>query len=572
MALPPQAARPIAEPTKILLDPKPVRRLVTAAVVVSMITNMLALVQPVFMLHVYDYVLSSQSRSTLFWLTLIALFLIGVLAVLDFLRGRLMSEVGMEIDRQVRERAFLGAYSRSVSQRQFGRSSFSGDLDTLRAFLTGPGATALMDLPWTPIFIIALFTLSWLLGSIAVLFSALIAVVVFANQGSTRKLARQGLAQNTKAQRMAEDIFQAADAVEAMGFGKRALARWAGASRDAAETNNLAAARSGVSTAMVKGLRIALQILSLAIAAWLVLDGKVTPGAMFASSIIGARALGPIDQAVSAWRTISAARLSWANLSELVREHDATNRDRTLLPAPTGEIKLENVAVATADRSAVLIQGVTMEIPAGAFVGVVGASGSGKTTMARAIAGAVPLAGGAVRFDGADSRQWDREHLGKHIGYLPQSVNLMHATVAETIRRFGPADDAGVVAAAKMAGAHDMITRLPGGYDTDVGDAGGRLSGGQRARIGMARAFYGDPQILILDEPFASLDAEGEQTTWNALREARKRKRTLIMVSHRPSELTGFDFVAVMAGGRLAKFGPVSEILPAITKPPAIAS
>ena len=573
---PPSAASPAVaavEPTKVLSDPKPVFRLLWAAVLVSFMTNLLALVQPVFMLHVYDYVLSSQSRPTLFWLSVIALFLILVLSALDFLRARLMSEMGMEVDRQVRDRAFLGAYSRSLAQRQFGRSSFSGDLDTLRAFLTGPGATALMDLPWTPIFIIALFMLSWLLGSIAILFSALIAVFVLANQGSSRRLARQGMAQNIKAQRMAEDIFQASDAAESMGFSKNAMNRWARASRDAAETNNIAAARGGVTTSSVKGLRIALQLLSLAIAAWLVLDGKVTPGAMFAASIIGARALGPVDQAVGAWRTIGAARLAWANLTELVREHDSANRERTELPAPTGALKLENVAVANANRSVVLIQGVSFEAPAGAFIGVVGPSGSGKTTLARAIAGAVPIAGGVVRVDGADSRQWARERLGRHFGYLPQSVNLMHATVAETIRRLGPVDDEGVIAASKLAGAHDLITKLPGGYDTDVGDAGGMLSGGQRARIGLARAFYGDPQFLILDEPFASLDAEGEATTWNALREARKRGKTVILVSHRPSELVGFDFIAVMTGGRLARFGPVKEVLPAIApSAPAAAS
>lgn len=554
-----------AEPTQVLSDPRPVRRLLTAAIVVSFITNMLALVQPVFMLHVYDFVLSSESRATLFWLTVIALFLIMVLSALDFLRGRLMGEMALEIDRQVRERAFLGAYSRALSSRQFGRSSFSTDLDTVRAFLTGPSAVALMDLPWTPIFIIALFMLSWILGSISVLFAALVVLAVMANQGVGRKLAKQSIVQNQRAGRIAEDIFQAADAVESMGFSKNALARWAGVSRAAAETNNMAAAQAGVTGSMVKGLRIALQILSLAVAAWLVLDGVVTPGAMFAASIIGARALGPIDQAVTAFRTISAARLSWGNLSELVREHDVAHAEKTELPPPLGAVKLESVSVTNANRTAVLIQGVSFEAPAGAFIGVVGPSGSGKTTMARAIAGAVPIAGGVVRIDGADTRQWAREKLGKYIGFLPQSVHLMQGTVAETIRRFGPVDDEGVIAAAQLAGAHDMITRLGKGYDQDVGDAGGQLSGGQRARIGLARALYGDPTLLILDEPFASMDAEGEASTWNLLRELKRRNRTVILVSHRPSELVGFDYVAVMNGGRLARFGPVKEILPSIT-------
>ena len=557
------------EPTKILADPKPVRRLMTAAVVVSFMTNLLALVQPVFMLHVYDYVLSSQSRSTLFWLLVIALFLIVVLSALDFLRGRLMAQVALEIDRQVREKAFLGSYARALAQRQFGRSSFSGDLDTVRGFLAGPGATALMDLPWTPIFIVVLFMLSPILGFIAIFFSILVALAVFATSGSGRRLARQGLAQNMRAQRMAEDIFQAADAVESMGFAKNALGRWAATSRQAAETSNIAAAQGGVTSSSVKGLRISLQILSLGVAAWLVLDGKVTAGAMFAASIIGARALGPIDQVVSAWRSLQAARLSWANLAELVREHDAHTVERTELPPPDGALKIENVAVTNGAKTVALIQGVSLETPAGAFIGVVGPSGSGKTTLARAVAGAVPIAGGAVRIDGADTRQWERDKLGKHIGYLPQSVHLMQGSVAEQIRRYGPPDDEGVIEAAKRAGAHDMITKLPKGYDSEVGDAGGFLSGGQRARLGLARALYGDPQIIILDEPFAHLDSEGEATTWNVLRDAKKRGKTVMLVSHRPSELVGFDFVVVMLGGKLARFGPVKEILPSITTPAA---
>lgn len=567
MATPAKTSVP--EPTKILTDAKPARRLMAAAVIVSFMTNILALVQPVFMLHVYDFVLPSQSTITLFWLIVIAMFLILVLSCLDFLRGRLMAQTALEIDRQVREKAFLGAYNRSIAQRQFGRSSFSGDLDTVRGFLTGPGATALMDLPWTPIFIIVLFMLSPLLGMISILFSVLVGVVVLATQRSAARLNKQIIAQNVRATRMAEDIFQAADAVESMGFSRNALGRWAAASRAAAETNNVAAARGGITTSSVKGLRISLQILSLAVAAWLVIDQKVTAGAMFASSIIGARALGPIDQVVSAWRSMQQAKSAWANLAELVREHDAQQFERTELPAPTGALRVESLTVTNGARTAALISGVSFETDKASFIGVVGPSGSGKTTLARAIAGAVPIGGGAVRIDGADTRQWAREKLGRHIGYLPQTVHLMHGSVAEQIRRFGPQDDDGVIEAAKRAGAHDMITKLSRGYDSEVGDGGSMLSGGQRARLGLARALYGDPQILILDEPFAHLDAEGEAAMWAALRDARQRGKAVMLVSHRPSELAGFDFVAVMLAGKLARFGPVKEILPALTTPAA---
>lgn len=553
----------------MLTDPKKVWGLFGVAVLISFVTNILALVQPVYMLHVYDYVLSSQSVPTLWFLTAIALFLMLVLGALDFLRGRILAQMALEIDAQVREKAFLGAYSRALAQRRFGRSSFSSDLDSVRGFLTGPGIVALMDLPWTPIFIIVLMMLSPLLGFIAIFFAVLVMIAVVFNQGVGRRLARQGAAQNMQATRVAEDMFQAADAVESMGFAKNVLGRWAQTSRNAAETNNTAAARNGITASAVKSLRISLQILSLGIAALLVIKGEVTAGAMFAASIIGARALQPVDQVVGAWRNIAATRLAWANLAELVREHDLANSPKTELPPPKGALKVEGVAVGVPPNS-ILIQNVSLEAPAGAFLGIVGPSGSGKTTLARAIAGAVPLAAGVIRIDGADVRQWERDKLGKYLGYLPQSVHLMQGTVAETIRRFGPIDDEGVIRAAKMAGVHELITRLPKGYDTDVGDGGGSLSGGQRARVGLARAFYGDPRVVIMDEPFAHLDAEGEAATINAMREARQRGVTLILVGHRPSEIAGFDLVAVMQNGRLVRFGPIKDVLPQIT--PAAAS
>lgn len=565
---PPTAAQQLVEPTRVLTNPKKVWGLFGVAFLISFVTNILALVQPVYMLHVYDYVLSSQSIPTLSYLTAIAMFLMALLGVLDFLRGRVLAQMALEIDAQVRERAFLGAYERALASRRFGRSSFSTDLDTVRGFLSGPGITSLMDLPWTPIFIIVLMALSPLLGIISIFFAVLVAGAVLFNQNIGRRLARQSLAQNMQASRMAEDMFQAADAVESMGFAKNVLGRWAATSRKAAETNNTAAGRNGMTSSAVKALRISLQILSLGVAALLVIDGKVTAGAMFAASIIGARALQPVDQVISAWRNISSTRLSWANLAELVREHDRANSPKTELPAPKGSIKVEGVAVGVPPNS-ILIQNVSLEVPAGAFLGIVGPSGSGKTTLARAIAGAVPLMGGVVRVDGADVKQWERDKLGRFIGYLPQSVHLLQGTVAETIRRFGPVDDEGVILAAKRAGAHDMITRLPKGYDTDVGDAGSHLSGGQRARVGLARAFYGDPRIVIMDEPFAHLDAEGEAATVNAMREARQRGVTVILVGHRPSEIAGFDLVAVMQGGRLVRFGPIKDVLPTITSPAA---
>jgi PrtD family type I secretion system ABC transporter len=547
--------------TAVLKDPGPARRLAAVAIGLSLIVNILALTQPVFMLHVYDYVLPSQSGSTLFFLTLIALFLVGISAMLDGLKQRFMGELAWQVDLQLRERSFLGAYRRGLVNRRFGQGQFASDLETVKAFISGPGLSALMDLPWTPIFMFALFLLSPWLMLLCLAFAAIVLVLAIWGERRTRGLSQEANLRQRRGGRFAEDLFMSVDAIEAMGFSKNVLGRWSADARDAAAFARAAGAEAGGFTSTIKGLRIALQVLLLAAAAGLAVLGQISPGAMIAASIIGARALAPVDQAVTAWRGIVGARESWGNLTELAREADKIEDEvRTELPQPVGQLKLERVDVADMAEKIVILQGVSFELPAGSILAMVGPSGSGKSTLARVIAGALAPTNGLVLIDGADQRHRPREALGAATGYVPQTARLLSGTVAENIRRFGPIDDEGVIEAAQRAGAHDVILSLPQGYDTDIGDGGRRLSGGQQAAVSLARALYGDPALLVLDEPFAHVDSSGEAATITAVQNARARGRTVVLVVHRPSHLANADYIAVLSKGRLVRFGPAREL------------
>ncbi len=547
--------------TAILRDPRPARRLFGAALGMAFLVNVLALVQPIFMLHVYDYVLPSQSASTLVFLTLIALFLVAISSVLDALKSRFLQELAWQIDLQMRERSFLGAYRRGLVSRRFGQNQFAADLETIKGFVAGPPLSALIDLPWTPVFLLALVLLSPWLALLAVVFAIIVLVLAVIGERTTRDLSKEATIRQRRGSRFAEDIFQSVDAVEAMGFARHVLGRWSKDAQESAAFVRAAGARGGLTSGAVKGFRIALQVMLLAVAAGLVLTGDLSPGAMIAASIIGARALAPVDQAVAAWRGIIGARESWGQITQLVGEADKVEEQpRTELPGAVGALKLERVDIADMAERIVIVQGVSFEAPAGSVIALVGPSGSGKTTLARVIAGAMEPTNGVVLIDGADAKQRARDVLGAQTGYVPQTPRLLSGTVAENIRRYGPVDDEGVVEAAHRAGAHDLIVGLKDGYDTDVGDGGRKLSGGQQAAVSLSRALYGDPALVVLDEPFAYVDSNGEANTLKAVRDARARGKTVVMVVHRPSHLGSADYIAVMSKGRLMRFGPAKEM------------
>lgn len=552
---------PAQQQPRLLTHPALVHRLLWGAVGMSVLTNMLALVQPIFMLLTYDNVLPSRSESTLAYLVLIAAFLIGVGGVLSHLRSKLMMDAAHAIDAQARDRVLLGALGESLRTGRNVHSRFSGDLDTVRNFLSGGAASSLLDLPWTPIFLVALILLSPQIAVLVSVFGAIVFGAAVISDAAVRPWLEQAGEKLGKAQQTAGNIVGAADAVRAMGFAGAARRRWSAETQEAAALQRRAAERINVSSESVRALRILLQVLILAMSALLVLEGALTPGSMIACSIIGARTLQPLDQVSNAWRQVVLARISWRKLAAAAAEADRESKPRTTLPPPTGAVGLIEVSVLTLGRQDPLLKRVTLDIPAGSFVGAVGPSGSGKSTMLRVLAGATPPAAGSVTFDGADLGMWPLDALGAHVGYFPQAPFLVAGTVAENIRRLGPKNDEATIAAARMAGAHDMILSLANGYDTQVGDGGAALSGGQRARVALSRACFGDPSLYVLDEPFAHLDAEGERALWTMLRTLRNKRRTVVLATHRPSHLKGFDLAAVLQDGRLVRFGPVGDIL-----------
>jgi PrtD family type I secretion system ABC transporter len=526
----------------------------------SIFTNLLALVQPLFMLHVYDYVLPSQSLTTLFYLTLIAVFLIGITGVLDYLRARLFADLSWDLDERLRPICFDASYELGKRAGRVGRSIFSNDLEAVKQFLCGPTPVAFLDLPWTVVFIVALFSLSPWLGLLSSAFAVLVLIAAVLNEMSLRGYIRGGTRHGREAQKLAEDVFGATDAVEGMKFTKDAVHRWSSEAKMQAAYVRAATARSGVWTSLVRSLRLALQVLTLGTAAWLVLRGELTPGVMIAASIIGARALAPIDQAVSGWRATATANDSWKRMGELTKSARSQVNEPTDPPDLNGQIDVLGVGVA-APSGKPIIADVSVKIAAGSFVGLVGASGSGKSTLARALVGAVQPDAGIVRYDGLDLRNWPASRLAEGVGYMPQSVQLLSGTVGENIRRLGPRDDQAVVEAAMFAGAHVVISSLPQGYETQIGEGGLSLSGGQRALIGLARAFYGNPKVVVLDEPTAHLDVEGRKALGEALGKLRRSKRTLVLVTHDVSALRQFDLLVAMRGGRVEAVGPPDKLL-----------
>ena len=556
-------------PSGLLKDTRLIRREWSTALGLSVMVNILVLVQPVFMLHVYDYVLPSQSQVTLLLLTGMALFVVCASALMDYLRSRVLIDIGRELDVQIRERAFKGAFAQAVNSRKFLRAAFVNDLETLRGFISGPSAVALMDLPWMPLYILALFILSPWLGLLSLTVGLMVLAIGIFNERRMKPMVERSTMASQNGVRLADDVLQSAPASQSMGFTNALLERWVFAARYAGRLGESAAIDGAGASAFVKSLRLSLQILSLALAAWLVLEQKLTSGSIVAASLIGARAVGPIEACISGWRRFVAARVALTSLERLVFVADKTTQELTTLPDPVGAIGLDGVGVVDSDRRTVVLNNVSFLAPAGSLVGIIGPSGSGKTTLLNLIAGAAPLSGGTIRLDGADIGQWRRERLGPHIGFLPQQVLLHTGTVAENIRRFGPADDDGVLRAAMLSGAHAMILDLPQGYDTPLVEGGAPLSGGQKQRLGLARAVYGDPAIILLDEPTSALDGDAEDMFWRMMATLKAAGKTIFLVAHRPSHVQRADLIAVLARGRLQNFGTPRDILPGVLPSPS---
>lgn len=529
--------------------------------------SILALTTSFYMLEVYDRVLTSRSIDTLLLLTVIATIAIAVFGALDSLRGRLLQRIGMKVAEELSPKV-LRAMVATTSQNS-GAVARSGmrDIEAIRNFIASPGFAALLDAPFVVFYLIVLALIHPLFLAIVIVGGGVLVAIAVANQRLTDPLLMRSLSQSSLAHEFAEDGLHNADVLEGMGMSQAFVQRWRKHWLQSLTAGTLAHDRDSKLSSLSRGLRLFIQILLLGAGAVLILNFEATGGIMIAASIIGARALAPIESLVSVWKSVVATRLSWNRLVVLL-EHSPKREEGMKLPPPKGRIQAVSVFYVAPNGRRNILANVSFELQPGESLGIIGPSASGKSTLLRLLVGAWPCAAGSVRLDGADIYAWPRAELSRHIGYLPQDVELFAGTVSENIARMGDVDPDGVVRAAQRAGAHEMILELPKGYDTDIGDYGHSLSGGQSQRIGIARALYGDPKLVVLDEPNSNLDSAGEQALLETLVGLKNDGVTVVMVAHRPSIIQNVDkMLALRPNGAVDAFGPRAEVLQRFTKP-----
>ena len=527
----------------------------------SLFSNLLMLVPAFYMLQVYDRVVASGSMPTLVMLTLIAMFLLGTMGALEWVRSRILVRVSARLDALLGERIYDLCFKRAL---QTGAATSSArplqDLNGLRQFLSGNGPYAFFDAPWLPIYLLIMFLFHPLIGVLGVVAAVLLITLAVANERFTSPpLAEANTTHSNTANTTATNL-RNAEIIASMGMLGRLRQRWAERNQRVLSFQGLASDRAGLFTSISKTLRLAVQSLALGLGAYLAVQQEISPGTMIAGAILLGRALSPVDQMIGAWKGFVAARGQYNRLNELLEAIPAAEAGLPL-PAPAGAITAQGAAVVPPGSRSPVVVGANFAIEPGDSVGVIGPSAAGKSSLIRAVLGVWTTASGSIRIDGAESASYDREELGPHIGYLPQDVELFDGTVGENIARFGELDSEQIVQAARDAGVHEMILQLPDGYDTVIGQSGGVLSGGQRQRIGLARALYGTPAIVVLDEPNSNLDDQGNAALQQAVRTLKERGCTLLIISHRTAILGELDKLLLMREGRVADFGPRDVVL-----------
>ncbi|MBB4388424.1 type I secretion system permease/ATPase [Rhizobium sophorae] len=539
----------------------------------SCVINILALTGSFFMLQVYDRVIPGRSLPTLVGLGIIAATLFVFQGVLELIRSMLLVRVGTAVDERFGDRVY-GSLVLLPSRMQMPGDGLQcvRDLDTVRGFLSGPGPTALFDMPWMPFYLFLCFLFHIWIGVTALAGALILIALTMLTEVRSRQPAKEAAKLAAERINLAEATKRNSEAVLAMGFGHFIGERWTELNRKYLANHVAASTVTGGLATASKILRMMLQSGVLAVGALLVIRQEATGGIMIASSILVSRALAPVELAIGQWKGFVAARQSWGRLTKLMTLMSSEQREVDL-PAPRENLIVENLQIAAPGGRSPILRGVSFKVSAGEAVGVIGPSASGKSTLARAITGLWLPLGGAVRLDQALLTQWDPHELGRHLGYLPQDVSLFDGSIAQNIARFDPkADSETVIAAAKAAGVYDMIVQFSDGFDTKVGEQGSVLSAGQRQRIALARALYGEPFLVVLDEPNSNLDADGEAALTKAISGVRARGGIAIVIAHRPSALTAVDQVLVMGNGQMQAFGPKDEVLKKTTARPATAT
>ena len=529
----------------------------------SMIANVLMLTPTLYMLQVFDRIMVSQSELTLLTVSLVMMFLLAVMAFAEWSRSRLLIRSGVRLDGMLNTRIFNASFESYLSQSGASPARAFGDLTELRQFLTGQGIFALFDTPWTPIYIGVLFLMHPVLGFVAIGFALIQGALAWWGHRRTVEPALEALQAQGETTAYLQGKLRNAEALQSMGMVSNLRAHWH-------SRHQVYLARATTSQALAlrimawsKFIRYSQQSLALALGALLVIQGELSPGAMIASNVLISRALAPIDMLVGSLRAYIGARAAYVRLETLLAAHPERDVGLMRVP-PKGAVTLRDVVASAPGRDAPILKGINLEAEAGTVTVVLGPSGSGKSTLARVLMGIWPNVAGEVLLDERPLAGWDRMELGPHLGYLPQDIELFEGTIAENIARFSEVDSTKVIAAANGAGLHEMILRFPGGYDTPIGEAGNLLSGGQRQRIGLARAIYGNPSLVVLDEPNANLDDAGDAALLKTVRELKSAGKTVFLITHRPGAVAVADRVLFLRDGQVVAYGPTQVVLAAL--------
>lgn len=536
----------------------------------SAVINLLMLAPALYMLQVYDRVLASGNQMTLLMLTLMILGLFGLMGALEWVRSQVVIRLGTQMDMRLNQRVYDAAFEAQLRTGSPAAAQALNDLTSLRQFATGNALFAFFDAPWFPVYLFVIFMFSPWLGLLALGGAVLLILLAWVNQHVSQAPLKAASELSVQATQQASAHLRNAEAIEAMGMLDTLRGRWLAQHTAFLAQQNLASEKTATVSAWSKGVRLALQSLVLGLGALLAVQGEITAGMMIAGSILMGRVLSPIDQLIGVWKQWSSARLAYQRLEALLHSYPA-RAQRMALPAPRGELAVEQLSASAPGTRRATLANLSFTLPAGQVLGVIGPSGCGKSTLARLLIGVWQPLAGKVRLDGAELSQWDKHQLGPHLGYLPQDIQLFAGTIAQNIARFAEVDADKVLAAAQLAGVHQLILQLPEGYETRLGEGGAGLSGGQKQRIGLARALYGLPAVIVLDEPNSNLDEAGEQALLQAIAQLKQHKRTLILITHKPNVLTLTDQLLILREGQLQAFGPTAKVLgaPVAAKPAA---
>jgi len=522
--------------------------------------NILMLVPSIYMLEVYDRVLVSRNETTLYVLTFMTLGLFALISILEYIRSMVVIRIGAKMDSFLNNRVYTAAFEQNLGGMGVNAGQALNDLTTIRQFVTGNGMFAFFDAPWFPVYLIVIFVFSFWMGVFATFSVVLLVALAWLNEIVSRKPLAEANSVSIRSSNMATNNLRNAEVIEAMGMLPNMRARWYDQHVKFLKLQAEASQKASKVGSVTKFVQIAVQSLILGLGALLVIMGDVTAGMMIAGSILLGRALAPVQQIIAVWRQWSSVTSAYARLQKLLADNPPREAGMEL-PRPQGHLSVEQVTAAPPNVGVAVLKSVSFQIQAGDCLGVIGPSGSGKSTLARLLVGVWRAAVGKVRLDGADVFLWNKDELGPHMGYLPQDIELFAGSISENIARFGEVDADKVVTAAKLAGVHELILRLPEGYDSMIGDGGMGLSGGEKQRLGLARALYDDPALIVLDEPNSNLDDIGEIALTQAIVRLRQMRKTVVLISHRPSIIRETNKLLVLREGMVSAFGPTDQVL-----------